>query len=292
MLSEIIGRKGVSLERLRTLCLIEEAGGIMAAAQGDSNRQTLFSRQVKELETALGIQLLDRSATPHGLSEAGARIEDLTREFVQGLERVTQEHLGERPLVTLGAGESIIQWLLEPNLKAEMGGAHVRLKFRNLTSAGVIKALRSRRIEIGVIPRADVAGNFKVERLASYGVVAIAKKFPRERAHKIRWDELDELRFVVLEGQGMIRRKIDELQPRSKVAVECTSYPQVIQACGGSGLVGFVPEVAKVEARKAGLQVVEVEELSDLRLELSLVSQPAVANANPAVERVLKRLRG
>ncbi len=180
----------------------------MAAAKGDPNRQTLFSRQIRELETALGVSLLDRSSVPHGLTRAGVGIELLMREFTVGIEGIVEEQRGECPLVTIGAGESIIQWLLLPNLKAEMNGSHVRLKFQNLTSRGVLKALRSRRIDLGVISRRDPGSDFVVEELASYGVVAIGREFGRAR--RIRWADLGEAKLAVLEGEGRIRSRVDE----------------------------------------------------------------------------------
>ncbi len=53
------------------------------------------------------------------------------------------------------------------------------------------------------------------------------------------------------------------------------------------GLMGFLPKVAK-----AGLKVVEGDEIGSLCVELSLASHPAAEKASPALERVLGRLGG
>lgn len=49
MSGSVFERKGVSVERLKTLIAIDEAGGITAAAGGNAVRQSQFSRQLKEL---------------------------------------------------------------------------------------------------------------------------------------------------------------------------------------------------------------------------------------------------
>ena len=62
---------GVSIDRLNTLCAVVEAGTIAAAAGPDLNRQSQFSRQIKELEKALGANLFERSGKTLKANETG-----------------------------------------------------------------------------------------------------------------------------------------------------------------------------------------------------------------------------
>ena len=54
MAFQSVSLAGISIERLQTLCAVVEAGSIAGAAGPDPNRQSQFSRQLKELEKALG----------------------------------------------------------------------------------------------------------------------------------------------------------------------------------------------------------------------------------------------
>lgn len=54
MATDLLSQGGLSLERLRSFCLVAEAGGVTKAAKGDAARQSQFSRQVKELEECFG----------------------------------------------------------------------------------------------------------------------------------------------------------------------------------------------------------------------------------------------
>jgi len=73
MFKNLFTQSGLSLERLKTFREIVAAGGITAAAGDDSNRQSQFSRQLKELERYFGVELLKRGHGPVTLTDAGQR---------------------------------------------------------------------------------------------------------------------------------------------------------------------------------------------------------------------------
>ena len=57
------------MERPHTLCAVVQTGSIVAAAGTDPNHQSQFSRQLKQLEEALGTTLFDcvgKSIKPNG----------------------------------------------------------------------------------------------------------------------------------------------------------------------------------------------------------------------------------
>ena len=62
MFENLFSEHGLSLERLRTLQLVSEAGSIAAAARGDTTRQSQYSRQLKELEQFFGTTLTRRQS--------------------------------------------------------------------------------------------------------------------------------------------------------------------------------------------------------------------------------------
>ncbi|CAN5656658.1 hypothetical protein BH11VER1_BH11VER1_41940 [soil metagenome] len=52
MFDSLFSNSGLSLDRLRNFLLVVEAGSIVKAAQNDLVRQSLFIRQIRDLETA------------------------------------------------------------------------------------------------------------------------------------------------------------------------------------------------------------------------------------------------
>ena len=60
MFEHLFSERGLSLDRLKTLIEVARAGSIAGAARGDSARQSLYSRQIKELEEFFGVELTRR----------------------------------------------------------------------------------------------------------------------------------------------------------------------------------------------------------------------------------------
>src|SRR5476651_2050856 len=77
MFDQMLSKGGLSLDRLNNFCRIAEAGGITKAAGGDPGKQSLYSRQIKELETFFGLELKVRQGKGIALTDAGQRLAGL-----------------------------------------------------------------------------------------------------------------------------------------------------------------------------------------------------------------------
>lgn len=294
MLGDFVGKKGVSLERLQTFCLIAEAGSMMAAAKGDPIRQSLFSRQTKELEGALGLKLLDRSSVPYSVTEEGLRLDRIVRTFLSGMDALLSGSRGQLPLIKIGAGESIIQWLLIPLLAGSSDTRGRRLQFHNLTSREAVEAVRSQRIEVAVVPAEDAAGDLNSFRVASYGVMAVFK--PGLLGTDLAsWKDLRGRQLALLEGRGAVRDLVESLNHQDAdgpaIRIECTSYPQVVEACATGNFIGLVPEVAGAAVKAAGLKSARVKELKDLRIDLSVIWRNSDLEGARGVGELIEHLR-
>src|SRR6185436_3332087 len=109
-----LSRKGLSLDRLQAFLAITEAGGIARAAPNQPVRQSQLSRQLKELETALGRSLFVRKGRRLEPTEAGARLARVVRELKWGLAQSVATSGQLR--VRLAAGDSVLTWLVLPLL--------------------------------------------------------------------------------------------------------------------------------------------------------------------------------
>ncbi len=133
---------GLSLERLKSFADIVAAGGISAAAGDDSNRQSQFSRQLKELERYFGVELIKRGRGPMKLTPAGEQLHRVISHTFGSLQEF-RRHCANRPIeLSIGAGESLIQWMLLPRL-AQLVAEHpqVTVSFQNLRTDEILKQL-------------------------------------------------------------------------------------------------------------------------------------------------------
>src|SRR5438067_271960 len=107
MFESLFARRGLSLDRLRVLCEVAEAGSIARAAGNDPVRQSQFSRQLKELEDFFEIQLTRRHGKGLVLTEMGKELVQIARESIRSLQDF-KLRAGKKPLnISLGGGDSL-----------------------------------------------------------------------------------------------------------------------------------------------------------------------------------------
>src|SRR5712691_3182404 len=118
MSENLLAQRGLSLDRLRNFCLIADAGGISKAAGGDPAKQSLFSRQIRELEEYFGVELTRRQGRRVVLTESGKSLARLVREQLQALTDFRHECRNEPVVLKIAAGNSVLEWLVLPSLGA------------------------------------------------------------------------------------------------------------------------------------------------------------------------------
>lgn len=286
--------KGLSIERLQTLCLIAEKGGITKAAKGNPNRQSLFSRQIKELETALGVSLINRGQTPRCLTAQGEKLERAAREFLRQVRDLSSEAAEQRMEITIGAGESVIQGLLLPKLKElALSDRSLCLTFRNLTSRGIVDQLIAERLDLGVVRASALRGSLTSRSLGRLGIKpAVSKRLGTAlaRKSKIEWKDLAKHPWVILEGDGELRNSLLSLARDAGVtpdiALQCTSYAQVIDLVGSSSVIGFVPEFL-FSAQRPQIQPLPFDGTSSLGREMVIAWHPTAVERRPVISRII-----
>jgi len=152
MFEKLFAQSGLSLERLKTFREIVAAGGITAAAGDDSNRQSQYSRQLKELERCFGVELLKRGRGPIELTDAGQQLYEIVGHALRALEEF-RGTCAEQPVeLVVGAGESLIQWLLLPRLPG-LAEAHPRvaMTFQNLKTDEILHRVLDGGADFGVV---------------------------------------------------------------------------------------------------------------------------------------------
>ncbi len=241
----IFSQNGVSLERLQTLAEVLQAGSFALAAKGDSNRATLISRQMGELEEALGIKLLDRTKKPFQPTPAALRLAGSCERFVREVEEVSCEAQGQRRPITVGAGEVVIRELLIPWIGKQRKGAVANTwMMRNLMWRKIQEGLASELLDVGIADQLEKSANVEVVDLESYGYKLVLPE--HKKPDKTGWKRLEDLPVVLLDGAGRFRRFLAECEREHgvqiKIGAECTTYPQVVDLAEVTGCAVFVPE--------------------------------------------------
>lgn len=294
MLSRILSKSGVTLDRLSLLCEIAEHGGIMAAAQGQATRQSQMSRQISSLEEALGVPLLDRSLKPHQLNKEGRKIEGMVREFFHEFEDTLAQMTGTKETITIGAGESFILWFLIPLLSQSLPSELGRIRFRNLRSQQAAMAVSAGHVDIAVHHQHDSPAQATQRPLVSLGYRLVGRKKLLEQK-MVSWKELPQFNVAALEGNGSTRRKLDKLcqtyPDGPQIMMECSSLPQVLEACQHGSFIAVVPETAKESAERQGLVLSKVRDFEKDQISLALSFKEQRQHSSELMKAVIGALR-
>jgi len=297
MYENLFAQSGLSLERLKTFREIVAAGGITAAAGDDSNRQSQFSRQLKELERYFGVELLKRGHGPAELTDAGQRLYEIVGHTLRALEEFRGTCAGQPVELVIGAGESLIQWLLLPRLPG-LAQAHPRLAvtFLNLKTDEILRNVLDGAVDLGVVSRCEAHRSLASAPLGKleFWLFAPTALLPANPKLKLKSDILGHLPLAMLEGSAGIRQAVEQEAQRIgiklNVRLRFSSYPQLAQAVQNLGVAAVMPKLAAATFHGSAVRGVPLAFLGGLSRQISLVWNRKTAEVRPAFARYSRLL--
>lgn len=280
--------KGLSLDRLETLSRIVSRGSIAQASGGNPNKQSQFSRQLAELEGWFGIELLDRSSVPNKPTVAANRIVGLVDAFMQEIEQVRESAQSGRRTVIFGAGERMIRGYLIPwAARAKTEG--VKLVFRNLESRTVRRELLAKRVDIGLLRKDQCPVGMAHHPLRPIPMCLFLPERIATSKRRWKWDDLRELPIVILGGGNSLAQVIETKESDLNIAMECSTWTQVLDGMRACGHGGFVPQDLE-HLVPEGYRRVPLAGLSEHFDEYVIAWNEAAVRKDPFLKSVLTRL--
>jgi DNA-binding transcriptional LysR family regulator len=295
MFDGLRARRGLSLDRLAALVSLAEARSLARAARQDPVRQSLLSRQIRELEQFFEVELVARSGRGLALTPSGEKLAKLVRETFHGLEDFRATASGEPLTVRIGAGDSIILWSLLPHLaELQRAQAGIRLSFHNLMSVEISEGLRNLSLDVGVVRDSVLAHPLKSKRL---GMVEFRLFVPRALARestKVTWQAIaSQLPLAVQVGATTGIPNFSPARagaPNLTASVWCDSYPQVARAVSTGQCAGILPATAVTELSPDGFWSVPVKGKRVGQSELAAAWNPRLAAVRPAISKVAETI--
>lgn len=295
MHERLFAQAGLSLERLRTFREIAAAGGITAAANNDPNRQSQFSRQLKELEKFFGVELIRRGRGALRLTPAGLELQAVAGVALRSLEEFLTSCATQPLELSVGAGEGLIQWWLLPRIPApSVLGKNVTLTFENLRNEEILSGLKTGELDFGVLSRA--VDDPKIESV-SLGRMEFRLFVPEglyERCSKSRKSILDGLPMAQLTSANAITRSLEQEAKRRKLNLNIrfrfSSYPQLAKAILSGQVAGVMPALAGAGMTPGAVRTVALPHLDPLAREVQLAWSRAMGEVRPAIPRLAKLL--
>lgn len=287
---------GVSIDRLNTLCAVVEAGTIAAAAGPDLNRQSQFSKQLKELEKALGLSLFDRKGKSLRPNATGRRVALAAQTFFGALDDVMDIAQARAETIRLGAGEAMLRWFVMPHLSELMAGdPPLRFDVHNLTTELAVREILAGGVDLVIMRTDSVPDGMQSEvvKTVQY-ILAVPRALLRSREGAEVF-EGRALPFAELAGDGFFTRTVQAtakaLGLNLRPVLQAQTFSLLISAVESGTAAAFLPEVAAKSLPEQNFALVSAEGMGALNRRLSLVWSSHVLESRPAVRRAITRLR-
>lgn len=219
----------VTLRQLRAFIAVLETRSFSEAAQAMHLSQAALSGLILELETRLGLRLLDRTTRSVSPTQVGAHFEPMARRVLASLEEALDSlaQLKElrRGVVRIAAPEPLSCTLL-PDLIAAYGAAHasVEVRFSDVPIAQVQDGLQNGSIDIGFGP----AGVLVDERISETELtadpvwVALRAEDPLAGRSSVAWKEIADrplINFMPNLAASVLAKVTPRHQPRDILPV-------------------------------------------------------------------------
>ncbi|MGC4081667.1 MAG: LysR family transcriptional regulator [Vicinamibacterales bacterium] len=281
MFEELFADRGLSLDRLRALLEVQQAGSIAQAAPGDPGRQSQYSRQLRELSEFFGASLTQRRGKELKLSADGERLAGIARAHFQSLHDLRSDCLAQEADYRLAAGDSLLQWLVIPRLQGtRFAKLRVRFSTFNLRTNDIVTQLSDGRLDFGLVRADAVTAELHSSPLGTLTYRLVVPQALTSSGRTTLRQALTQVPLVAQTGDGQFSQRLceialeagAELRPR----LTCQSFPQSLAAVRGGGHGAILPSIALHELNAADIRVIDAVALRRLDRAMALVWHPRV----------------
>jgi len=287
---------GISIDRLHTLCAVVEAGTIVLAAGPDPNRQSQFSRQLKDLEKALGTPLFDRVGKTLQPNQTGRRVALTAQTFFGALDDVMNAASARAETVRLGAGEAVLRWLVMPNLAELMAGeTPLRFDVHSLTTDLALREVLNGSVDVVIMRTEAVTDELQSEAVTT---IEYTLAVPRTLLRSREGAEVFEGRpipFAELAGDGVFAKTAkataSTLGLNLRPVLQAQTFSLLMSAVQSETSAAFLPSIAARTLPEERFALVSADGFHPLSRRLSLVWKSEIAESRSSVRRALARLR-
>jgi DNA-binding transcriptional LysR family regulator len=303
MHESLFARSGLSLDRLKTFIEIVAAGGINSGAKGDPNRQSQFSRQLRELEGFFETELVLRGRGPMRLTPAGRRLHEIANHTFTTLTELQNECAKQPVELRIGAGESLIHWLLLPKLSQIMElEPRAQYTFSNLRNDEIVDGVFQGDLDLGLVSRGTLNRQIASIPLGKLRYSLCVPQGLRGKKSRVRRFPLEGLPLAGLgESPGSQAWELLEKCARKNrctldLRARFSSYPALLKAVHSGQVAAVLPTIALSQVDPHQVEMVPLPSLSALEREVRLIWSRKMGavrpNLEPVAHRIAKLLEG
>ena len=243
-----------TLRQLRVFVAVAQQGSFSQAGQMIGLSQSAVSHSIKELETEMGIRLLDRTTREVLLTEAGeqlaSRLERLLEELNTTLLDVRSYGQQRSGTVRVAASQTISAHLMPQCLAAsQLRFPDIKIMLRDRPQQWVLQGIRNAEVDFGIAIGPLQVDDFECEAILEEPFLLLCRQDdPLADRQTVRWEMLNSRQLVLQDYSSGSRVLIDEALREQQVEAEivqeighpATLYPMVEAGIG----ISILPALA------------------------------------------------
>ena len=278
-----------TIARLLAFRRVAQAGGFALAAPDNPPLQSQLNRQVRQLEEALKVQLIEREGRGVVVTPAGLRLSGVLADLIGGLQGVQALRHGGVLELTLTGGDSVLQWLVLPTLAQVSAAVPGSVRFTLRASADALLDVTSGLSHFGL-----ARGGAKAPELSfrALGELKYAIFVPQTLAPKGTLTVaavLNGCPIAVVAGEAAMFSEAFGGAAFAPTLV-CETYPQAAQAVATGAYAAILPSIAAETLAGIPVTRLPLKLQGAEKTELRLVARTRVCESQPAVQSAFLKL--
>ncbi len=283
----------MNLRALRYFVAIADAGSLTAAAEAIAIAQPALTRQLRELETDLGVQLLQR--TPRGvlLTQAGVTLYESAQRMLAEAARVRQQ-LAQRQdttksTVVLGTSPTLARVLLPSLLENCMRSlAHVQLRAREAFTPTLLDWLERGVVDMAIVTNPEPGRALTLHPLLGEPFALISNA-AMGIAPVVSVSQLTRIPLIITSLHlGIVERQLLPLRAHLQVQSVIDSVDSIHELILRGPWATIMPVSVFKEPRAT--QSVVLSEITGVQLNRLLVLATRVERQNDSARQVVKEM--
>lgn len=303
---ELFKKRVPTPDQLHTLIRFVERGSLSAAFGSGKSAQAAATQQLGRIDQAMGIRTRKSSGAYKVPTLEAQELAALAREFFQKLWDFKQQTERKPNSFSIGAGDSLMFYLLIPALK-DAGGwrKKVELQLNNLRSREIVAGLLDGSLDIGLVRGTAIdkallrKKRLRIEKLCRLDYSFFARRELLEgcpialsdEAGLIDWCS-QHLALATFWGEmSTFTAALGKTRLAWPAQLRCQSFPQVREAVTAGGYCGILPLLAFREYAASGIVCFGGELLKGASREINLVWSSSLTSRRAGGDRALSELR-
>ncbi|CAO96152.1 LysR family transcriptional regulator [Erwinia tasmaniensis] len=243
-----------TLRQLRVFVAVAKQGSFSQAGQSIGLSQSAVSHSIKELESEMGIRLLDRTTREVVLTEAGeqlaSRLERMLEELNTTLLDVRSYGQQRSGTVRVAASQTISAHLMPQCLaSSQLHYPEIKIMLRDRPQQWVLQSIRHAEVDFGIVIGPLQADDLQCEAILEEPFLLLCRQDdPLAHRQTVYWPMLNQRTLVLQDYSSGSRVLIDEALRLQQVQAEivqeighpATLYPMVEAGIG----ISILPALA------------------------------------------------